>query len=105
MIDWGQMVTADAKAAAALAARKEAVHAECSRRIYAVVDAHAQINLAAAAAAGVLSAADMATYRAGVAWIDATRRACAPLITGGEIADDAAWPAPTQAMRDLTGRF
>ncbi|MBD3764470.1 MAG: hypothetical protein IE927_06960, partial [Rhodobacterales bacterium] len=77
----------------AIAAQK----AECRARILAVVDETAQLNLTAAAAAGFLSAEDMATYLAGVAWI-AAMRAAWPTVP-------AAWPAPPAGLTALAARF
>lgn len=94
-VDLTQLITAEAKQAtwaeAALAARK----ADCRRRIFAVADETAQMNLAAAAAAGVLEEEQMTVYRAGLAWIHAMRAACA----------DGHWPEPPAEVVALAARF
>lgn len=95
-IDFSQVITAEDRAAAVAAAALEARKAECRARIFAVADSIAQINLAAAAAAGALSAEQMATYRAGLAWVDAMRAAC----TSG---DD--WPAVPAGVAELAAHF
>jgi hypothetical protein len=95
-IDFSQMVTADTKAEAARAAALAARKAECRMHIHAVADQIAQINLAAAAAAGALSGDQMAVYRAGLAWVDAMRAACA---------SGADWPDLPAGVADLAARF
>ena len=70
-IDFSQMVTADTKAEAARAAHVAAVKAECSRRIYAILDAPTVSNVQGAALAGELDQGEMAVFRAGRAWVDA----------------------------------
>lgn len=105
-IDLTQLITAEDKAHAALAARTEAARAACARRIGAVVNQTAQMNLAAAAAGGLLAAADAATYRAGLAWIAAMRAAWRGLADSGrDPDDDGNWPAPPAAVVDLGRRF
>lgn len=84
-------VLAEMAAAEALAARK----AECRARIVAVCDQIAQINLAAAAAAGALTPKDAETHRALLAWVDAMRAACA---TGD-------WPDVPAGVAELAAKF
>ncbi|WP_412509856.1 hypothetical protein, partial [Roseovarius sp. SYSU LYC5161] len=55
------------------ALRETAVKAACRRRILDVLPETAQINLAAAVAAGRLSDADLSVYQAGLAWVDDMR--------------------------------
>lgn len=98
--------TADDIAAAALAERMEVARVECRRRIMAVCDETAQINLAAAAAAGLLSAGDLATYQTGLAWVAQMRAAWRPMAEAGEDpADNAHWPAIPPGVADLAARF
>lgn len=105
-LDLTQLITAEKKAETALAARLEAGRAECARRITAVVNATSQINLAAAAAGGLLSAEDAAVYRQGLIWIATMRAAWRPLAEAGrDLSDDKNWPAPSTAIRDLARRF
>ncbi|WP_193748203.1 hypothetical protein [Leisingera sp. ANG-M1] len=94
-IDWAQVVTAEANAAAAAAVLAAERKAECRARIFAVVDQTAQMNLAAAAGAGVLDDAQMATYRAGLAWIHAMRAA----------KTDGNWPDVPPGVAELAGEF
>lgn len=105
-LDLTQLITAADKAEAARAARSDAARAECARRIGAVVNQTAQMNLAAAAAGGLLAPADAATYRAGLAWIAAMRAVWRGVAdTGRDPAEDANWPAPPAAVIDLGRRF
>ena len=94
-IDLSQMITAevrDATRAQALLAHRKA---DCRSRILAVMDATVQINLSAAAAAGVLDPEDMATYRDALGWIAAMRAAC----------PSGAWPGLPDGVADLASRF
>jgi hypothetical protein len=90
-----------------LAMRQDQAKAECRRRILDLVDETAQINLAAAAAAEVLTAEQLTTYKAGLAWIMSLRSTWPTLAADADadLYDDANWPAPTQAMRDLAAAF
>lgn len=87
--------------------RMQNIKAECSRRIFAVVDQTAQINLTAAASAGRMTDAQMTTYREVLAWVDDMRAACLPLIVGDE-ADylaDASWPDVMDGIAELLAVF
>lgn len=95
-VDLSQLITAEAKAAQAAAVQLAGRKGECRDRIFAVVDATAQMNLAAAAAAGGLDDDQMQTYRAGLGWIAAMRAACA----GG---DD--WPSVPAGVVELANQF
>jgi hypothetical protein len=90
-----------------LAMRQDQAKAECRRRILDLVDETAQINLAAAAAAEVLTAEQLTTYKAGLAWIMSLRSTWPTLAADADadLYDDANWPQPTQAMRDLAAAF
>jgi hypothetical protein len=90
-----------------LESRQVSAKAECRRRILDLVDETAQINLAAAAAADKLTAGQLATYDAGLDWIMSLRATWPTLAadTDADIYDDANWPQPTQAMRDLAAAF
>lgn len=94
-VDLSQMVTAETKQLARAHACQAARKADCRRRIFAVMDEAAQMNLAAAAAAGTLEEEQMAIYRAGLAWIHAMRAACA----------DGNWPEPPAEVVALASRF
>ena len=90
-----------------LANRQSQARAECRRRILDLVDETAQINLAAAAGADTLTADQLTVYKAGLAWIMSLRSTWPTLAADADadIYDDANWPQPTQAMRDLAGAF
>lgn len=90
-----------------LADRQSQARAECRQRILDVVDETAQINLAAAAAADLLTAEQSTTYVAGLQWIMSLRDTWQTLANdlNADIYDDANWPQPTQAMRDLADAF
>ncbi|MFY0682625.1 MAG: hypothetical protein JXR13_18780 [Thalassovita sp.] len=94
-IDFSQMITAEDKAAQQQADLMAARKAECRARIFAVVDQTAQMNLAAAAAAGALNDAEMDMYRIGLGWIDQTRAACQ---TGD-------WPDVPEGVAELADAF
>lgn len=101
------IIAAEDIAAQDRATRRAAIKAECRRRILAVLDETAQMNLAADAAAGRLGRADRAAYAASLAWRDAMRARAAELGagTGRDFTDDAAWPAPDARIADLAARF
>jgi hypothetical protein len=94
-IDLTQIITSEEKAARQETAARDARKAECRTRIFAVVDQTAQMNLAAAAAAGVLSEAQMGVYRAGLSWIHAMRAAQV----------DGNWPDVPAGVQDLADAF
>lgn len=83
------------------------IKAECQRRIYAVVDRIAQVNLAAAAAGGVLTTQQMTLYRSGLAWIASMRSVCATLIAASDrtFAEDRHWPEPSAEIITLANEF
>lgn len=99
--------TADDLAADALEARGALVKAECSSRIFEVADSIAQMNMAAAAPAGRLSAGQMTTWQSALQWVDDMRAACLPLIAdaGADYAADAAWPDVPSGVADLAAAF
>lgn len=94
-IDFSRIVTTEDKAALQQQMLLQDRKAECRMRIFAVCDEIAQINLAAAASAGLLDAAQMQTYRAGLTWIQAMRAACA----------DGNWPETPPDVRELAALF
>ena len=99
--------TADDLAAEQLAIRARAIKEACRARIVAIADEMAQINLASAAGAGLLNAADLATYKAGLLWVTDTRLACAEMI-GDPKADwlaDKGWPPVPDGVAELAARF
>ena len=75
-IDLSRLITVQAKTAeqeaTVLALRKS----DCRTQILAVISSTAQLNLAAAAASGILNLEQMASYRTALGWIAAMREAC-----------------------------
>ncbi|MDE4272673.1 hypothetical protein PXK58_02325 [Phaeobacter gallaeciensis] len=92
--------------AAANAEAMAAGKAECRRRILAVADETAQINLAAAAGAGVMTDQQRAVFVAGVQWIGQMRAAWSGLVeAGADLSDDANWPAVPAGAAELAEAF
>lgn len=83
------------------------IKSECKRRIYAEIDAVAQINLASAAAGGLLSDASAKTYASGLKWIADMRAACADLIASADesYGDDDHWPKIPKSVRALVDKY
>jgi hypothetical protein len=104
-IDWAQMESPDMRAARAVAEREGVAKAECYRRIIAVVDEMAQLNLASVAAAGLLPAPDLAVYIAGLEWVAAMRAAWPAAARADNATDDALWPPVPAGVAELGGRF
>lgn len=105
-IDWTHVVTVEARAATAQAGNILAGRAECARRIVAVARETTQLNLAAAAAAGLLDEADFATYRQGLIWIAEMRATWRPLAeSGADLSDDALWPVPPAPVVALARKY
>ncbi|WP_139792860.1 hypothetical protein, partial [Pseudophaeobacter leonis] len=73
VLGWSQRAKSETELAPDLAARLDEGKAECRRRIFAVVDEMAQINLVAAASTGLLSDAQRAAYIAGLGCITPMR--------------------------------
>ncbi len=104
-IDMTQVVTAADKATEAEAARLGEAKAECRRRILAVADEIAQINLASAAAAGLMTNAQMAVYSSGLGWVNAMRAASSTMPADTDYRNDAAWPPVPAGMAELAAEF
>lgn len=105
MIDWMQMQPAEVLVAEAVAERVAAAKAECRRRILAVADETAQLNMTAASAAGLLSVQDRVTFAAALVWVAAMRAACAAAAAAPDCTDDALWPAVPDGVADLSDRY
>lgn len=105
-IDFRQLITAEAKQAADLEARLSHARFECRRRILAICGETAQINLSAAASAGLLVEDDVLRYKAFLNWISEMRTAWSSIAQAGHNpSDDTHWPAvPAEAMH-LIARF
>ncbi len=99
--------TPEEREAEMLAIRINAVKSECVRRIYAVVDAHAQINLASTSSARLLTDEQMNRYRAGLGWIVTMRANCASLIGDNEVdyLANVAWPGLPEGVEELAAEF
>jgi hypothetical protein len=94
-VDLSQVITSEDKAALTEAKWRAARKAECRALILAVVDETAQLNLNAAAAAGMLTTEQMAAYRSGLDWIHAMRAAQV----------DGNWPDVPPGVAELAEQF
>lgn len=106
-IDFSRVITEAQKAQEARAPHTAAVKADCRRRILAVADLYAQVNVASRIAAGLLTDDEKAAYGRVLDWI-AEMRAVSDRLeadTGARFADDAAWPAPPAEAVALMARF
>ncbi len=101
-----KITTAAEKAEQDLARAMARAKTECRRRILAVANETAQINLAAAAAADQLTPEQRTAYVAGLDWIMQMRAAWPALAaTGADLTDDANWPAVPAGAAELAGDF
>lgn len=86
--------------------RQTMAKAECARRILAVADQTAQLNLAAAAAGGALDPIQLATYQSGVAWIAAMRSQWLIIADNAlDPKDNANWPSVPAGVAELGAAF
>ena len=85
----------------------DSIKTECSRRIFAIANSNAQMNMASFAAAGLFSASQMTAYTSGLQWVAAMRAKCAALIAAADPAftNDASWPQCPQAAAALAAQF
>lgn len=98
--------TAEDRAQEGKMARRNACAGECRRRIIAVVGETNQINISGAAAAGLLSEADLMIYTNSLLWIAEMRAAWAPLAAStADFTDDALWPPVPDGVRALYAGF
>jgi hypothetical protein len=105
-IDLSQLITAEDKAAGALVQAQYIAWAECRRRILAVVDETAQLNLSAAASAGLLTAEQLVAWKAILHWVGAMRAAWSAIAEDElDPKDDANWPAVPDVMPTVGGTF
>ena len=83
------------------------IREEVARRILSCASTATQMNLAAAAAGGMLSEDQMTAYRAGLAWIAQIRATGASLVAAGDpdFADDAKWPTIPTSAAELAAQF
>jgi len=86
---------------------QSAVSAECKRRIVVVASTNAQVNMAAARAAGMLSSDDETAFADGLQWIVSMRAACAALVAAEDrtYADDSHWPNCPSEVAALAAKF
>lgn len=105
-IDYSQLISAEGKAAEAAQAAEQDAKAECRRRIIEVCDETAQLNLTAACAAGVMTEAQLITYRIGLGWV-AAMRATWPEIANRALdpQDDANWPVVPSGVAELLSSY
>lgn len=86
--------------------RLEQARTECERRIYAVADLHAQMNMSAAAGAGLLTEDQMNAWKSGLLWVSQMRATWEPLAAGiADIHADANWPECPAAAAALADGF
>lgn len=80
---------------------------ECERRIYAVADANTQMNMVAAAIAGLLDDDGRAALSKAVQWVGVMRAACVALIAAEDetFQDGAHWPPCPPDVVALAGSF
>lgn len=101
-----KITTAAERAEQDLALSMEGAKAECRRRILAVVNETAQINLAAAVAADQLTPEQRTAYVAGLDWIMQMRAAWPGLVeSGADLSDDTNWPAVPAGAAALASAF
>lgn len=87
--------------------RLQLASSECQRRILDVADSIAQMNMASAAAANMLTADQMTAYQSGLQWIAQMRGTWRGLAadTSKDIAGDANWPTCPTAVVALSAGF
>lgn len=80
---------------------------ECERRIYAVADTNTQMNMVAAAVAGLLDEDGRAALAKAVQWVGAMRAACVALIAAEDetFQDGTHWPVCPPDVAALANAF
>ena len=105
-IDYTQIITPTAKTEGRRLRRREAARMECRRRIMAVANETTQINVTAAASAGLLTADQMTAWRAALGWVAAMRANWRTLAqSGADLSEDANWPALPAGVAELAAAF
>lgn len=106
-IDQSKIITAGDKAAQQQAAHVEAVKAETTRRISAVLDSATVSNIQGAAIVGKLTEEEKAIFAAGHDWVDAMRAACRQMAAdpAADFTSDASWPDLPEGVAELAARF
>lgn len=85
--------------------RLETARLECRRRILAVANLDAQMNLASASSAGLLTAEQATTYTAGLQWVAAMRAAWRTLGTVADVTEDVHWPPIPVGVPELAALY
>jgi len=103
---YGWTVT-DLPAEEVAVARMEAAAKECGKRIHAVADATAQMNMASAASANMLSEDQMTAWKQALAWVQQMRGTWQAIAadTTKDITDDVHWPECPVAAAALADGF
>jgi hypothetical protein len=80
---------------------------ECSRRIYAIADETAQMNMASMASAGLMSDDQMNAWKQALFWVEQMRGTWRGLAsdTSKVITDDTHWPTCPNAAAALADGF
>lgn len=80
---------------------------ECRRRIFAVANETAQMNMASHVAAGLFDAAKRAAFLAALQWVAEMRAACGALIASADatFTTDDAWPPCPPEVAALAAQF
>ena len=106
-IDLSALVTAADKALNHDMAQIARVKTVCRRRIFAVIDEIAQINLAAAVAADQLPEDRLETYRLGLDLVKAMRDACQPLVAdpSQDPERDDCWPPVPAGVAEMAAQY
>ena len=105
-IDFSQAVTAEGKATEAAAQRRKLARDTCRRRIIEMVSETKQMNITAAASAGMLSGGQHAGHAAMTGWIGSMRAAWGPLAdTQVDLSDDSNWPDAPATLIAFVSEF
>lgn len=105
-IDFSKLMSAEAIRQKQQHARAAAIKATCRARILAVVDQTRQMNLTAAAAAGLMEPDQHRAWLAALGWIELMRQTCAQYIRQAQVDDVEAleWPqVPGEISQIQTG--
>lgn len=101
-----EITTADQKSEQELLSTMSKAKQECKRRIVAVANETTQLNLAAAAGAGVLTEEQRLAYISGVQWITTMRSIWPQLVLEEkDISEDSNWPEVPEAVYSLVKAY
>ena len=106
-IDWTKKRTVADVSAKVLADRVEQAKSQCRVRIVAVADETAQLNIAAAASAGLLTEEQKAAWGVALQWVSDMRAAWMPIAEDfdADIMADESWPAVPAGVAELGAAF